>query len=36
MNLDEAQRKTVAEWIGQGLKLSEIQTRLSELRRSVP
>ena len=28
MNLDEAQRKTVAEWIGQGLKLSEIQTRL--------
>ena len=32
MNLDEAQRKTVAEWIAQGLKLSEIQTRLgSEL-----
>ena len=29
MNLDEAQRKTVAEWIGQGLKLSEIQTRLA-------
>lgn len=28
MNLDEAQRKTVADWIGQGLKLSEIQTRL--------
>jgi hypothetical protein len=32
MNLDEAQRKKVTEWIGQGLKLSEIQTRLdSEL-----
>src|SRR6266404_2797197 len=32
MNLDEGQRKKVAEWIGQGLKLSEIQTRLvSEL-----
>jgi len=32
MNLDEAQRKKVAEWIAQGLKLSEIQTRLvSEL-----
>ena len=32
MNLDEAQRKRVAEWIGQGLKLAEIQTRLvSEL-----
>ncbi|HVM51122.1 MAG TPA: hypothetical protein VMU04_24040 [Candidatus Acidoferrum sp.] len=32
MNLDEAQRKKVAEWIGQGLKLSEIQSRLgSEL-----
>jgi hypothetical protein len=29
MNLDEAQRKTVTEWIGQGLKLSEIQNRLS-------
>jgi hypothetical protein len=29
MNLDDAQRKTVAEWIGQGLKLSEIQTRLA-------
>jgi hypothetical protein len=29
MNLDEAQRKRVAEWIGQGLKLSEIQTRLA-------
>jgi hypothetical protein len=28
MNLDEGQRKKVAEWIGQGLKLSEIQTRL--------
>jgi hypothetical protein len=32
MNLDEAQRKKVAEWIGQGLKLSDIQNRLmSEL-----
>jgi hypothetical protein len=32
MNLDEAQRRKVTEWIGQGLKLSEIQTRLdSEL-----
>src|SRR5690348_2986466 len=29
MNLDEAQRKTVTEWIGQGLKLSEIQNRLN-------
>lgn len=29
MNLDEAQRKKVAEWIAQGLKLSEIQSRLS-------
>ena len=32
MNLDESQRKKVAEWVAQGLKLSEIQTRLdSEL-----
>ena len=32
MNLDEAQRKKVAEWIQQGLKLSDIQNRLgSEL-----
>jgi|ERR1043166_2603131 hypothetical protein len=32
MNLDEAQRKKVADWIAQGLKLSEIQTRIiSEL-----
>src|SRR4051812_605055 len=32
MNLDEAQRKKVAEWIAQGLKLSEIQNRIgSEL-----
>jgi hypothetical protein len=32
MNLDEAQRKKVGEWISQGLKLSEIQNRLlSEL-----
>jgi hypothetical protein len=29
MNLDDAQRKKVAEWIAQGLKLSEIQTRIS-------
>jgi len=29
MNLDESQRKQVAEWIAQGLKLSEIQTRLN-------
>jgi hypothetical protein len=29
MNLDEAQRKRVAEWIGQGLKLSEIQSQLA-------
>jgi hypothetical protein len=29
MSLDEAQRKHVAEWIEQGLKLSEIQNRLS-------
>lgn len=32
MNLDESQRKKVAEWIAQGLKLSEIQNRMhSEL-----
>jgi len=29
MNLDEAQRKKVAEWIKEGLKLSEIQGRLA-------
>src|SRR6266550_2490270 len=29
MNLDEAQRKKVVEWIGEGLKLSDIQTRLA-------
>ncbi len=29
MNLDDAQRKKVAEWIAQGLKLSEIQKRLA-------
>ena len=29
MNLDESQRKKVAEWIAQGLKLSEIQNRIS-------
>ena len=28
MNLDDAQRKLVVAWIGQGLKLSEIQKRL--------
>jgi hypothetical protein len=32
MGLDESQRKKVAEWVAQGLKLSEIQNRLqSEL-----
>jgi hypothetical protein len=32
MKLDEAQRKQVVDWIGEGLKLSEIQNRLvSEL-----
>src|SRR2546430_15977801 len=36
MNLDEAQRKKVTEWIAQGLKLSEIQNRLaSELNVSM-
>ncbi|HEY5998108.1 MAG TPA: hypothetical protein VI078_02250, partial [bacterium] len=29
MNLDEAQRTKVAEWIRQGLKLSEIQNQLA-------
>ena len=29
MNLDEAQRKTVASWIEQGVKLSDIQSRLT-------
>ncbi len=29
MNLDEAQRNKAAEWIKQGLKLSEIQNRLA-------
>jgi hypothetical protein len=29
MNLDESQRKKVGEWIAQGMKLSEIQNRLS-------
>ena len=28
MNLDDAQRSKVIEWIGQGLKLSDIQNRL--------
>ncbi len=28
MNLDDAQKQRVIEWIGQGLKLSEIQNRL--------
>lgn len=33
MNLDETQRKKVVDWIGEGLKLSEIQNRLtSELK----
>ena len=29
MNLDDAQRQKVTEWIQQGLKLSDIQTRLA-------
>jgi len=29
MNLDETQRKKVGEWIAQGLRLSEIQNRIS-------
>lgn len=29
MNLDEAQRKKVAEWVANGLKLSEIQNRMA-------
>jgi hypothetical protein len=29
MNLDETQRRKVAEWITQGMKLSEIQNRLA-------
>jgi hypothetical protein len=29
MNLDEGQRKIVAGWVAEGLKLSEIQTRLA-------
>ena len=30
MNLDDAQRRTVAEWIAKGQKLSEIQKRLAD------
>ncbi|HWN93759.1 MAG TPA: hypothetical protein VNT99_01890 [Methylomirabilota bacterium] len=30
MNLDEAQRKKVSDWIGEGAKLSEIQTRIGK------
>jgi hypothetical protein len=30
MNLDEGQRRKVAEWIEEGLKLSEIQTRIAK------
>lgn len=30
MNLDDAQRRKVTDWIEQGLKLSEIQTRLEK------
>lgn len=30
MNLDEGQRRKVAEWIEQGSKLSEIQTRIAK------
>jgi hypothetical protein len=29
MNLDEAQRKKISDWIAQGLKLSDIQSRLN-------
>jgi hypothetical protein len=29
MNLDEAQRKKVSEWVEQGLKLSEIQSKVA-------
>lgn len=29
MNLDESQRKKVADWVAQGLKLAEIQNRLN-------
>src|SRR5215207_3905441 len=29
MNLDDAQKKKVAGWIDEGMKLSEIQTRIS-------
>lgn len=29
MNLDDAQRQKVTEWIGQGLKLSDIQNRIA-------
>ena len=29
MNLDEEQRKKVTQWVEQGLKLSEIQSRLA-------
>ena len=29
MNLDDAQKKKISEWIAQGLKLSEIQARLA-------
>jgi hypothetical protein len=29
MNLDDAQKKKITEWIAQGLKLSEIQTRIA-------
>src|SRR5437879_5301605 len=29
MNLDDTQRKRVAEWISQGLKISDIQNRLA-------
>ena len=30
MNLDDAQKRTVADWIAQGQKLSDIQKRLSD------
>ena len=29
MNLDDVKKQKITEWIGQGLKLSEIQTKLA-------
>ena len=30
MNLDESQKATIAEWVAEGLKLSDIQSRIQE------